>query len=420
MASVRINRREWLAYTALGTLAPFGGVRCLASQASDPAERAARIARVIGEYAEQGFHRTGTAVDQASADWLSGQVAQAGLVPAQEPFSLSRIDPIACAVTIDGRRVEGIPLFDGAFTDESGVRGRLGVAGANTEIALVDTNVNAASAGPLGAARRANTHRAIVAITRGRTPGLSPSNADGFLEPFGPPVLQVPSEEAGWLAEQAQRGAEAHLVAHVARTPAVAHNVTTSIAGSSPELPPFVVMTPRSGWYWCASERGGGIAAWLEIMRELRTRRPARTLLFVASSGHELGHLGIDAFIARRPGIVKSTAGWLHLGANIGAATDPSITLQASDEEMDAALTRALKGFGLTVTRRTARGAVPGGEAEAVHHGGGRYVSVIGGNRLFHHQADRGVEAVAPVAIANFSAAFVALVEEMARNGSRL
>ena len=48
-------------------------------------------------------------------------------------------------------------------------------------------------------------------------------------------------------------------------------------------------MTPRSGWYSCASERGGGIACWLELMRTLNGRAP-RDVLFVASSGHELGH----------------------------------------------------------------------------------------------------------------------------------
>ena len=44
-----------------------------------------------------------------------------------------------------------------------------------------------------------------------------------------------------------------------------------------------------------ASERGGGLACWLEIMRAVRNGKPARDVLFVASSGHELGHLGLAA-----------------------------------------------------------------------------------------------------------------------------
>ena len=405
------SRREVLALTAASALAPIA--RAFAQDSALQA-RAARIARVIGEYEVQGYHRTGTVVDQASADWLSDQVRQAGLTPSQERFRLSRVDPVAGTLTIGDRSIEGLPLFDGGFTDAFGVRGRLGPLDAGTAVGLADTNVNAASAGALGDARRAYAHTAIIAVTRGRTPGLSPSNADEFLEPFGPPVLQVSSDEAGWLAERARRGAEVQVVVHVARTPASASNVTASIPGSDATLPPFVVMTPRSGWYWCASERGGGIAAWLEIMRALQASRPRRTIQFVASSGHELGHLGIDSYIERRPGIAKSAAGWLHLGANIGAATDPAITLQASDDEMDAALTSALTAGGITVTRRTPRGSVPGGEAEAVHHGGGRYVSMIGGSRLFHNLADRGPDASDPEAIARLSVAFVALVRQMA------
>jgi hypothetical protein len=177
-------------------------------------------------------------------------------------------------------------------------------------------------------------------------------------------------------------------------------------------------MTPRSGWYWCASERGGGIASWLEVIRSLAAAPPAAPVHFVASSGHELGHLGIDAFIARRPGIVTSAHGWLHLGANIGAATEPANTLQASDDELDEVLTKTMAGAGLTVTRRTPRGNVPGGEAEAVHRGGGHYVSVIGGNGRFHNLDDRGAEAIDPIAIAKFSEAFTQFVRSLAELSS--
>jgi len=174
------------------------------------------------------------------------------------------------------------------------------------------------------------------------------------------------------------------------------------------------VMTPRSGWYWCASERGGGIACWLEIMRTLRHASLKRSVLFVASSGHELGHLGIDAYIARRAGIVKRAAAWLHLGANIGAATDLNNNLlQASDDEMDRLLSGAMATAGLTVARRAPRANVPAGEAEAVHRGGGRYVSSIGGSALFHNVIDRGADAVDPPTIARFAAAYVAVIRNL-------
>ena len=373
-----------------------------------------RIANLVLEYEAQGFHRTATPVDHASADWLSEQVRQAGLKPTQESFSLSRIDLVANVLIVGDRRIDGVPLFDGAFTDAPGVRGRFGGLETNAEVALAETAVNAAAAGPLGTARRANRHQAIVAVTRGRRLGLCPSNADAFLQPFGPPVLQVSSEEGAWLGDQAKRGADVQLIAHVTRTPATAINVTTIIEGASSELPPVVIMTPRSGWYRCTSERGGGIACWLEVMRELRTTRLKRSVLFVASSGHELGHLGINAFIDRRPGIVVNAAGWLHLGANVGAAIDPGHTIQASDDEFDATLSRAMASLELGVDRRNPRGTVPSGEAEAVHRGGGRYVSIIGGNGLFHNPDDRGPRAVNSAAVAKFSRVFVTVARTLA------
>ena len=98
-----------------------------------------------------------------------------------------------------------------------------------------------------------------------------------------------------------RQGAEALLTAHVERTPVKAFNVVTVVPGTDKGAPPLVVMTPRSGWWGCASERGGGLACWLEIMRAMCAARPVRDTLFLASSGHELGHLGLDAFIQRRP-----------------------------------------------------------------------------------------------------------------------
>ncbi len=401
-----MTRRNWLTLAGLGALAGARGV--VGNEVATP-DAVQRIANVIREYEAQGFHRTGTNVDHASGDWLSEEVGRAGVRATLEPFALDRVDPVSCTLTIEDRRIEGLPLFDGAFTSAAGIDGTLGV-----DIALTETAVNAAARGALGDARRASRYRAIVAITKGRTPGLCPSNADAFLNPFGPPVLQVSSEEGTWLVEQARLGAAARLVAHVDRVAATANNATAEILGTQPALPPLVVMTPRSGWYTCSSERGGGIACWLEVMRALAATPARRSVLFVASSGHELGHLGIDAYIARRSGIVGNTIGWVHLGANIGAATDKTTLLQSADDEIDAAATGALKSVGVDVTIRAPRGSVPAGEAEAVHRGAGRYVSFIGGNALFHHVDDVGATATDAATIAKFAAALTALTRALA------
>ena len=399
---VRMTRRELLSIA----VAAVGQATQAAAQDEGRSRLEPRIVQLVQEFSDQGIHRTGTDVDRRSAGWLSGQIAQRGLVPSLERFSLDRVDPIESVLVVGSRRIEGIPLFDAAFTGGTGISGTLGALDGSADIGLTDSAPNQAAAGPLGDARRANRRKAIVCLTRGQRPGLCPSNADRFLQPFGPPVLQVSSVHASWLREQAAAGAHVTVIAQVRRVRAEAVNVTAKIAGADPALPPLVVMTPRSGWYTCASERGGGIVCWLELMRTLKAAQPPRDILFVASSGHELGHLGIDAFVDARPGIVGRSVGWIHFGANIGAVTEPGNSVQASDDEMEATLTREMAAAALSVDRRVPRGTIPGGEAEVVHRGDGRYVSVIGRNALFHNPEDRGATTVDAGAVARFVDAF--------------
>jgi hypothetical protein len=402
-----MTRREWL-YLA-------GQTALLAQDTPARPESEQRIARIVRDYEQQGIHRTGTEVDRISADWLAAEVRKCGLTPTLESFSISRVDPVAAFLSAGTRHIDGVPLFDCAATDRGGVTGRLGPLAGDAPIGLIEIAPNTAGSGPLAEARRQNRHRAIVAVTRGGRPGLCPSNAESFLYPFGPPVLQVSSTEAEFLTGLAQTGAEVTVVAQVKRTPAEAFNVIAKIPGADPALPPLVIMTPRSGWWTCASERGGGIACWLELMRGPKPlNSPARDVLFVASSGHELGQLGIEIHVERRPDLIKHSRAWLHFGANIGAAQDPGNIIQASDNEMEATLAEQLTAAGLTIDRRVPRGTVPGGEAGVVHRGGGRYVSVIGRNALFHNPADRGPEAVDPKAIARFASAFTAVARQLA------
>jgi len=374
-----------------------------------------RIASVIRTYEAQGFHRTGTAVDQISGDWLANEVRRVGFEPMREEFSLSRVDPIDASLLVNDRRIEGLPFFDGGFTGPAGIAGLLGPLNSDAPIGLAEIPPNAAQIGALGDARRQNRHQAIVVITRGTRPGFCPSNAESFLRPFGPPVLQVASEEAPLLGDCARVGVQVLLTVHVEREPAQAFNVITTIPGTNSALAPLVVMTPRSGWWRCASERGGGLACWLEIMRATREARPVRDVLFVASSGHELGHLGIDTFIERRPGLVAAAKAWMHLGANIGAAQGSGNNLQASDDEMEAMMADAMTKAGLRIDRRLARSAVPRGEAENVHRWGGRYISIIGNNDLFHNTSDRGAEAVDLKVIERFAGAFAVVAASLAR-----
>jgi hypothetical protein len=379
------------------------------------ATQADRINKIIHDYDAQGWHRTGTPADQASAHWLAGQVRTAGLEPQLEPFSLDRLDPLDCFIEIDGRRIEGIPQFDAAVTDAGGVRGIIGPAGSDATIALLEAAPNAPpSSDDFERLRRSNRHAAVVVVTRGRRPGLAVRNAPSFAAPFGPPVLLASSEEGDWLAERAAVGGQAYVVVHAVRTDAEAYNVVARHDGTDPSLPPLVVMTPRSGWWQCASERGGGIACWLEAMRAIAERGSARDVIFVASSGHELGHAGLSAFMDRRLDLGRGAHAWIHFGANIGAAHEGSVRLVASDDEGAEIALQALAEADAPTVARAPRGTVPNGEAHNIHVAGGRYLSLVGSNAHFHLESDRWPDAVDIAAIAAYARALSTVVSRLA------
>ena len=373
-----------------------------------------RISSVIRAYEEQGFHRTGTTVDKVSGDWLANEVRGIGLEPTHEEFSFGRVDPIAAFLVAKDRRIEGLPFFDGTSTGPEGIAGTLGTLNGDATIGLAEIPPNTAEGGALGDARRQDRHRAIVVVTRGERPGFCPSNAESFLRPFGPSVLQVASDEAAFLAECAQQASNVLLTVHVERVQARAFNVVAVVSGTDKGAAPLVVMTPRSGWWWCASERGGGLACWLEIMRAMLEAKPFRNVIFVASSGHEIGHRGIDNFIERQPGIISRAKAWIHLGANIGAAQGPGNCLQTSDDELQSMMTDVMTKTGLQIDQRVPHGNMPRGEAGNIHRGGGRYISIIGNNALFHNTSDRGPEAVDLTIIERFATAFAMITKSLA------
>ena len=356
-------------------------------------------------------HRTGTAGDRRTADWLAERVQAVGLEPHRNDFALSRWVLERCLLDIGGTVAEGVPFFDGGTTGPEGVvggLGRLGDSGATIGVGAFG-NAAGGATGALAAARRNNEHLAIVAVSKmdDRVTGLALQNADRFNDPFGPPVLQVATEHEARLLEAASTGQTAAastgqtaastgqtaastgqtacLTAHVTREAAVGSNIFCRVSGRDPALAPLTVVTPKSAWWVCTAERGGGIAVWLALLRHFAANRPPRDVVFIATSGHELGHLGLDHFLATRD--TRSHA-WIHLGANF-AAVDSRIRLQASDAELMDMAKGTLSTHGVTVSATTPLGQRPGGEARNVYDLGERYVSLLGSNRWFHHPDDR-------------------------------
>ena len=94
----------------------------------------------------------------------------------------------------------------------------------------------------------------------------------------------------------------------------------------------FIVSTPISGWFHCGGERGPGVAIFLglaEALPRLAAARSARSaaqcggveLLFVGTSGHELGDMGAElnlaSLAARGWGVESGVDAFVSLGASI-------------------------------------------------------------------------------------------------------
>jgi hypothetical protein len=382
---------------------------------SDGLERAAGW---LSAWDAIGTHRTATAGDAAGAQWLADMVAQLGAVPVIESYGLERLDPITAFVEFDGRRIHGVPVFDAPATPAGGIEGRLGLPGSGAEIEVVALSPHAVYSPDYEALRRDQRHAALIIVCAGARPGLALLNAERFRTPFGAPAVQVPSDAHDLLWAAALAGAKARMVVTSHRSPARAANVVVAITGREPQHSPVVVMTPRSSWWQSTAERGGGIVCWLETLRALLATKPAPNVVFTANSGHELGHLGLDDFLARRSGweqpIAAGGAVWVHYGANIGAASG-ALSVMSADPDFAAFAAGELARAGHPPERIAPPEVVPSGETRDIHRAGGRYVTLVGSNLWFHHPGDRWPEAVDVAAIAGIAAGAAAWVVALTR-----
>jgi hypothetical protein len=374
----------------------------------------ARAAAWLQAWDAQGAHRTGTAGDAAGADWLAAEASALGAEVAVEEFLFDRLDPVAAYLEIDGKRIEGVPVFDAPATSAAGVAGALG-----GEIEVVELPPRAVYSGEFQRLRRAGGHRALVVICRGDAPGPGLINAEDFPAPYGAPAIHVSSEARDAVLAAAHDRRPARLVSHSRHSPAHAVNIVVTLKGSDAGRPPLVVMTPRSSWWQSTAERGGGLVCWLESLRALIAVPPGRGVVLTANSGHELGHLGLDDFVARRPGWDRpggaaTGVDWVHYGANLGAVGS-WLSLVSNTDDLRRLGLAALTGAGQPPDDIPPPTLGPSGETRDIHRAGGRYLTLVGSNRLFHLPQDRWPHAVDVPAIARIAAAAAQIVVALSR-----
>ena len=344
------------------------------------------VAKLFTDYDGFGLRRAGTRGDHECATWLSGLLRSANVEHEAVAVALRIRSVLDAFVEIDGLRIDGLPLFDGPDTPEYGMHGVLGPADGAGEIGFLTVDPGAASikGQPLEALRSASVHRALILATSGAAGSLAPVNAQFFTAPFGPPGLQIAGMHADHLRETAVRRRMARVVVRSDRTPGTSTNLVARI-GAAPRV---VLLTPRTSWYESTAERAGGVIAWFAGLTHAARSRIA--VHGFATCGHELGHLGLERVLHDDAALVREAPLWIHLGANLGCASDGRITLRASDPH-DATRLRELlvaKHYpGALIEVEPIDRAM--GEARDLALHGARVLSMIGRNAHFHAPSDR-------------------------------
>jgi hypothetical protein len=381
---------------------------------------ASRAARLVAAFDTSGIHRVGTPGDFASGDWIAAEAGAAGATVSRMPVTINRTIVEQTYVECAGLRIDGLPMFDSPPTSDTGIAGTLATCGSAGDIGYLDLPPNSASIKHMKfeTMRRETKHRALVVATRVTGESLAPINAQYFDAPFGPPVVLVAGANHPFLTARAQEHAHVKLVSLHRREAAQSYNVVAQVAAAvNNSAAPLVVVTPRTGWWESTAERAGGIVAWLAAIAAAAALRSQQNLRCdvraYATCGHELGHLGLTELLAREPALARGEKPVLHLGANLGCASDLTLFLRAADPAMSEQMKMLLcrEGYPEEFIRVQPISSVSGEGRDLTEHGA-QVLSMAGANAHFHAASDRwpgNVNAAGTASIARAVGRWIAL-----------
>ena len=364
----------------------------LAAQAGD------ELVRDFQTFVSQGEHRSGGKGDQQAQAWLAQILAQLG-------FSVERIGLPVMAIEDAGTEILTGPLSVNGFPQymppSSAVGARL-----EGPLALYDAAVPSGrllvheAEWPAGAywtpalqqiAERAASLSALALIFTTTTPkgGIFVFNRDQSLPPLPIPVIAVSRADHRQLVMGAQNSSKAGLTI----SGRVVASETGLILGRKPgKGRAIVISTPLTGWFTCGSERGSGIALFLDLARKLA--RQMRPVVLMATGAHEIGHTGMKLALDKYAPDPASVELWLHLGAAIAAKTADGkaqiariIAAGAPMMERTRTLFPADHAF---IQEASANS--PGETGEIIQHGQLNLIGFANANPSFHTPDDLGQE----------------------------
>jgi len=450
---MKISRRELL--RGAGPLAGavlvdqkiFGGHKKRSSRARSAGHRpvpdngplsGTRLYEDVIAYYNLGEHRTATESDLRTSQWLLEQLRGVGLKATTQPFSLRQFFVHQTKLTIGDRSLRALPLWFPRSTGPEPIGGTLAPLDNSAapgsipgKLALVRFPADAGAAMVEGSIHSTLIRAAVnagassvVAITEGPTKEIIALNSPAGAEPWPIPVVLVGQRDELALTDAIKVGAKVTLIVEGDdQRDAKAKNV---IARMDRGKDLIVISTPQSGWFRCAAERGPGVALFLGLARWANHRPGGSSFLFVSTSGHEIGGVGMQAFLKELAPTPDRVSCWIHLGAGIASyAWDETPSgprrLQEADSRRLLMCSRDLVPV-LTTTFTGLAGMTPTvsravGEFEFLIKAGYRSFGIAAAHR-FHHTPADSPEMTGPEILEPVARALVNTVEAIERKGS--
>ena len=277
----------------------------------------------VMHYAAMGDHRTGSDVDNATAQWIRDRLEQAGFHARLDPWPLRLFHLHEAWIEVCGRRLDAFPLWHPKPIGPEPFSAPLSLIAKPGHMTLMqfdDVMVTPKSdhAAKIEAAAKAGA-TAIIACTPHSSGEVYGQNV---IPPFNQtpwpiPVLMTAPRDWHVLADAATHSdiVTACLAGEVVED-AEAQNVVATVERGPRWI---VISTPQSGWFRCAGERGAGVALLMALAEWAAGADLPYSFLFLSNSGHEIGHMGIHHLMEQDTlPDPEHTACWLHLGASIG------------------------------------------------------------------------------------------------------
>jgi hypothetical protein len=309
------SRRE-----ALSLLLASGLSSCV-SPGAKPA--GASMSEMLAELASFGIRRTGSAGEQRTRDWMAAALNYAGYSLDSRSFAADTLSEPSVTIDLGSETCEGFLQWMPPVTQPAALAGEV-------SLSLPDDNshgdiVLRPAPGPFSAYwTDALETEVLTAASQGAAAYLmcteTPSgsifayNRSINASDFPIPVILYARRDHGRLLAAAGERRACRVSLSTARSSVSGVNLVGARPGEGTGL---VISTPMTGWFGSVAERGPGI---------LLARRLAEAyadasfpVWIVASSGHEIGHLGMQQVLQELAPAPDQVRLWIHLGASLGA-----------------------------------------------------------------------------------------------------